>query len=253
MNHWLLRRLFFPSLLLVVVPLTRAQTAPASPAATAASQTARTYPLSAYSAIGSAFAEGNHLTELGWTDDQVNAFIDGIRAAFRGKSYPFDDVASQASAEMGRRIQEGLARAQQEQSRPAPAGPVVSPAKLEEYMKGLRDRLGLQQADSGLAYRVELGRGGPRPRLMDTVVFSCVAMAADGHTKLPQLTVQRARAKMTELFPGFIEGFQMMTIESKAVFVLPPALSFGNSEWPQGIPQGSPIIFEVTLHEIVTP
>lgn len=234
----------------MAVSLAEAQTASGTTAAPkGVSQPATTYPLSAYAAIGSAFAEGNHLPELGWTDEQVNAFVDGIRAAFKGKSYPFDDVAGQASAEMERRVQEILAHAQQ----PPAAAPAISPEKLGEYMKELRERLGLQQADSGLAYRVELGRGGPRPRLVDAVVFSCTAVAADGRTKLPQLTVQRARAKMTELFPGFIEGFQMMTVESTGVFVLPPALSFGNGEWPQGIEAGAPIIFEVTLHEIITP
>lgn len=250
MNYLLPRRSLVPLFLLVAVSVTRAETTPAAAAAThGAAPPAPTFPLSAYSAIGSAFAEGNHLTELGWTDEQVAAFIDGIRAAFKGKNYPFDEMAGQASAEMGRRIKVVLARAQQ----PAAAGAAVSPANLEEYMKAQRDRLGLQQSDSGLAYRVELGRGGPRPRLVDTVVFSCVAMAADGRTKIPQLTVERARAKMSELFPGFIEGFQMMTVESTAIFVLPPALSFGSSDWPQGIQPGSPILFEITLHEIITP
>ena len=250
MKYLLLRHSLVPVLLLVAASLAQAETAPGTAAAGAGTaQPAPTFPLSAYSAIGSAFAEGNHLTELGWTDQQVAAFVDGIRAAFQGKSYPFDEVAGQASAEMGRRIQAVLARAQQ----PAAAATAVAPANLEEYMKAQRDRLGLQQADSGLAYRVELGRGGPRPRVSDTVVFSCVAMAADGRTKLPQLTVQHARAKMTDLFPGFIEGFQMMTVESTAVFVLPPSLSFGSSEWPQGIQPGSPILFEITLHEIIPP
>lgn len=250
MKPSLLRYSLFGFTVFVAASLAVAQTSAGTGAAVnGVTPPAAAFPLSAYAAMGSAFAEGNHLTDLGWTDEQAAAFVDGIRAALKGKSYPFDDVAAQASAEMGRRIQESLARAQP----PATAGPAVSPAKLEEYMKTLRDRLGLQQAESGLAYRVEVGRGGPRPRPVDTVVFSSVALAADGHTKLPQLTVERTRAKMTELFPGFVEGFQMMTVESTAVFVLPAALSFGVGEWPQGIQPGSPIIFKITLHEIITP
>jgi FKBP-type peptidyl-prolyl cis-trans isomerase len=223
---------------------------PASAPAPAASgpDKEKAYPLSAYAAIGSAFAEGNHLNELGWNDQQIAAFVDGIRAALKGKSYPFDEVAGQASAEMGRRIQGALARQQT-----VPASPSISATDIEGYMKSARDRLGLQQSDSGLAYRVERGRGGPRPRTVDTVMFSCVATAADGHTKLPQLSVEHARAKMADLFPGFVEGFQMMTVESSAVFVLPPSLSFGNEPWPQGIQPGTPIIFEVTLYEIHNP
>src|SRR4051812_36338532 len=112
MKYSPLRLSLFPISLLVAVSIAGAQTAPGSAAVAknGTSQPATNYPLSAYSAIGSAFAEGNHLTELGWTNEQVAAFVDGIRAAFQGKSYPFDDVASQASAEMGRRVQEILAR-----------------------------------------------------------------------------------------------------------------------------------------------
>jgi FKBP-type peptidyl-prolyl cis-trans isomerase len=221
---------------------------PVPPTTLTGGQPAKAYPLSAFAAIGSSFADGNHLPELGWNDAQVAAFIDGIRAAFQGKSYAFDETAGQVSAEMGQRIQEILARGQ------PPAAPAYAPpGGLEPVMKGLRETLGLQNADSGLAYRVEIGRGGPRPQSGDTVVFSCVATAVDGKTPLPQLSVKRTRAKMTDLFPGFIEGLQMMTLDSTAVFVLPPNLSFGESEWPQGVMRGSPIIFQVTLHQIISP
>jgi FKBP-type peptidyl-prolyl cis-trans isomerase len=220
---------------------------PVSPMAPAVSQPAKAYPLSAFAAIGSSFADGNHLPELGWNEAQIAAFIDGIRAAFQGKSYPFDDAAGQVSAEMGQRIQEILARGQ-----PQASEVYAPPGGLESVMKGLRETLGLQKADSGLAYRVEIGRGGPRPRLDDTLVFSCVATAVDGKTALPQVSAKRTRAKMKDLFPGFIEGLQMMTLDSTAVFVLPPNLSFGESEWPQGVMRGSPIIFQVTLHQIIS-
>jgi FKBP-type peptidyl-prolyl cis-trans isomerase len=220
---------------------------PAPVASVPPDKSAPVYPLSAFAAIGSAFAEGNHLTELGWNDAQVAAFIDGIRASFQGKSYPFDDTAGKVSADMGRRIQEILAQAQQPKTVQA-----YDPAHLEPTMKEVRERLGLQKADSGLAYRVEVGHSGPRPRPEDTVIFSCVATAIDGATPLPQLSVKRTRAKLKDLFPGFIEGLQMMTLESTAVFVLPPGLSFGEAEWPQGVERGAPIIFQVTLHEIIS-
>jgi FKBP-type peptidyl-prolyl cis-trans isomerase len=222
---------------------------PSPPVAPPSHQTDKSppvYPLSAFAAIGSAFAEGNHLTELGWNDAQVAAFVDGIRAAFQGKSYPFDDTAGKVSADMGRRIQEILAQAQQPKT-----SQVYDPARLEPAMKELRERLGLQKSDSGLTYRVEVGHSGPRPRPEDTVIFSCLATTVDGTTPLPQLSVKRTRAKMKDLFPGFIEGLQMMTLESTGVFVLPPSLSFGDGEWPQGVERGAPLIFQVTLHEII--
>lgn len=214
----------------------------------APAKAAPAYPLSAFAAMGSSFAEGNHLPELGWNEAQIAAFIDGINAAFHGKSYPFDEVAGKASADMGRRIQEIVSHARG--SQPVKSFPT---ARLEPVMKELRERLGLQKADSGLAYRVETGRGGPRPRLEDTVVFSCVATAVDGETPIPELSTKQTQQKMLDLLPGFREGLQMMTRESKAVFVLPPNLSFGDGDWPNGLQTGSPLICQITLFKIIPP
>jgi FKBP-type peptidyl-prolyl cis-trans isomerase len=235
--------LFFAAVAVAAEPAT---VAPAQPPATAPA-----IPLTAFAALGSEFAQSNHLVELGWDDAQISAFVDGIRAAFQGKGYPFDEAAQRAAAEMARRMQEVIAREQQQQQQGSTA--YAQPGRLEQYMKEMRKRLGLQQADSGLAYRVEVGRGGPRPRPGDTVVFTCVATAADGTTKLPQLTAERVRIKMSELMPGFGEVLQMMTVDSTAVFVLPPALSFGQGRWPEGVERGTPLVFTVVLHEVISP
>jgi FKBP-type peptidyl-prolyl cis-trans isomerase len=76
-------------------------------------------------------------------------------------------------------------------------------------------------------------------------------VAFDGSTKLPQLSSEHIRSKVDQMFPGLREGLQMMTVGSHAVLVLPPALSFGHGEWPQGVSPGSPLIFQVTLLDVV--
>jgi FKBP-type peptidyl-prolyl cis-trans isomerase len=206
-----------------------------------------TYPAEAFAAIGSSFAESSHLPELGWNEAQISAFLDGVRAAFRGKPHVFDDTARMVSAEMAQRQKEIVARGIHESSgTSAPGG------DLEHYMKEMRKRFFLQQTDDGLGYRVDPGRGGARPRPGDTIVITCTAAAADGTTKLPQLSSERARLRMADLLPGLMEGLQMMTVDAQAVFVMPPALSFGVGEWPEGVERGSPLVFSVTLHEIVT-
>ena len=53
----------------------------------------RTYPLSAFAAIGSSFAQSSHLPELGWDEAEIRAFLDGVSAALHGKGYAFDDTA----------------------------------------------------------------------------------------------------------------------------------------------------------------
>jgi FKBP-type peptidyl-prolyl cis-trans isomerase len=44
----------------------------------------------------------------------------------------------------------------------------------------------------------------------------------------------------------------MMTVGSRAVFVLPPALTFGHGKWPDGVQEGSPLIFELTLMDVIS-
>src|SRR4051812_10348243 len=63
-----------------------------------------TLPLSGFAAIGSSFAQSSRLNELGWTEEQITAFVEGVRAALHGKAYAFDQAARQVSGEMGRRV-----------------------------------------------------------------------------------------------------------------------------------------------------
>ena len=201
--------------------------------------------LPACGAIGSFLAQTGHFAELGWSEPQVGAFLDGMGAALRGRPFAFDDQARQLLSDVGRQIGD------LEELRKLEAPRSVDPAgKLEWYMRKVRSRLGLQQSDSGLAYRVEGGRGGVRPRPGDTIVFTCTAIAADGATRLAQMSGERIRMKMDKLLPGLMEGIQMMTVDGSTVFVLPPRLSFGDNPWPDGVQRGSPVIFTVTLYDV---
>lgn len=157
-----------------------------------------------------------------------------------------DDESRQLAAEMGRRMGEIAARERQQA-----AGPSDPKARLARYFKDMGRRLSLQVSDSGLGYNVQPGGNGIRPRPGDTIVFTCNATAADGATKLPQLSSERIRVKMEGMLPGLMEGLQMMTGGSHAVFVLPPSLSFGQGPWPDGVERGSPLVFWITLHEVI--
>ncbi len=204
------------------------------------------FPLTAYSAFGSSVAVGGHFGEVGWTQDQFDAFAEGMRSAFKGKPYEVEDAARALAADMGRRIsviESGAA--------PQQAVPAFDPSKLVQYMQEATKRYHLQLSDSGLGYNVTAGRNGIRPRLGDSVVISCTAIGFDGTTKLPQLSSPRIHSKLDQMFPGFREGLQMMTEDSHAIFVLPPALSFGHGQWPEGVSPGSPIVFDVTLLQVI--
>ncbi|HVT73603.1 MAG TPA: FKBP-type peptidyl-prolyl cis-trans isomerase [Lacunisphaera sp.] len=203
-------------------------------------------PLAAFAAIGSSFARTNRLGELGWSEAQIAAFVDGIRAEFRGQGYPFDDTAQRVSAEMGRRLREIEARVAREHEEA-----FATPERLEQYMKETARRLHLMRADSGLAFGIIAPGGGNRPDPADTVVVSFVVRASDLKTDLPQLGADHLRIKVSDLVPGLAEGIQMMAVGGQALLVLPPALSFGQGAWPDGVDR-APLVFKLTLHEVLS-
>ncbi len=205
------------------------------------------FPPAAFSIFGSSLVQSGHFAELGWTDAQIEALLNGMNAAFQDKPMPMDPVARQLAADVGRRIGVAAARAQQMSS--APRDPKE---RLARYFKEMRLRLELQISETGLGYNVEPATpNGVRPRPGDTVLINCEVTGPDGVTKIPQLSGQGIHSKMEALVPGLSEGLQMMTIGNQAVFVIPPSLSFGDGAWPQGVEHGAPLVYTVMLLEVV--
>lgn len=159
------------------------------------------------------------------------------------------DAASQRlAAETSQRIAEIAERAMREAIEP-----LDQKGRLARYFKAMGKKLELQISSSGLGYNVEpADRNGVRPRPGDTIVLSCSVRAANNVTKLPQLSAERIRVKMEGMLPGLMEGLQMMTVGCQAVFVLPPSLSFGSGSWPDGVERDSPLVYTITLNEVIT-
>jgi FKBP-type peptidyl-prolyl cis-trans isomerase len=203
------------------------------------------FPLYAYRAFGSSLGQSVRFSDLGWTQAQFNAFLEGIRASYQGKPFPMDEQAQRLAAEANRKIVEAAAREGQK------AASMDPKERLQKYMKDMAKRLNLQISQSGLGYSVEAGGNGVRPRPGDTIVFTCKATGSDGVTAIPQLSTDRIRVKLEGMLPGLMEGLQMMTGGTQAVFVIPPELSFGTGSWPEGVPIGSPLVYWITLHEVI--
>ena len=158
------------------------------------------------------------------------------------------DAASQRlAAETSRRIAEIAERARRQAIEP-----LDQKGRLARYFKAMVKKLALQISPSGLGYNVEpADRNGVRPSPGDIIALTCSVRAADNVTRLPQLSAERIRVKMEGMLPGLMEGLQMMTVGCQAVFVLPPALSFGSGSWPDGVERDSPLIYMVTLNEVL--
>ncbi len=207
----------------------------------------QTYPLSTYAALGSSFARDSGLPALGWTEEQFNAFVEGMRASVRGQPYPSDEQTALLKKDIEQRLR---ALAEEYQRRQLD---FTQPGRLDEFMKSMAKQHSLQMSDSGLAYGLMPGRGPKfQPAPEDTVVLSCEALGPDGKTQLPKLRLSEQRVVVESLIPGLAEGVQMMTPGSSAIFIVPPDLSFDETNWPEDLTPGSPIIYMVRLHEIVS-
>ena len=194
--------------------------------------------LNAYVALGSYMAENNRVPDLGWSEAQFTAFIDGFRASFEGRGLPLDDEARRLRDEISQRVQ---AMVSSGQSNP-----------IEDYFRTLREKEGVSRTPSGLHYRLTETGTGPKPRLTDSVVLSFTARLPDGQTLTP-LTRVRSKIVVQDLLPGLAEGVQLLQVGGKALVYVPPALAFANDNWPPNLPRNTPLIFFLELHEIVSP
>lgn len=210
---------------------------PAPPAASGAE-----FPRDTYATLGSTFASDMRLADLGWTSDQFDAFVEGMRAAYAGRPRAVDARAQLLHQRVEERLQALVA--QEEQSRFNQAGSV------DKFIREAAKKLRLEIADSGLAYAMA-GDSGNRPAPEDTVVLSYQVFAPDLQTEFPDLGRKEARVKIADLIPGLAEGVQMMTVSGSGMFIMPPELTFPADSWPEGVARGAPLAFVVKLHQIV--
>ncbi len=194
------------------------------------------FDLTPYAALGSFMAENNHIPWLHWTAPQFEAFQRGLRASYEGHTVPMDDESIKLRDQISAIIQSRL-------------GPAKTANPVDEYFQNLREKENVQQTKSGLHYRItEVGKGD-KPDSEATVVVSYAARLPTGES-LPMLSRARVRTAVRDLLPGLAEGVQLMMPGGKALVYLPPSLSFGNGEWPAGVPKGAPIIFFLELHDV---
>lgn len=217
---------------------------PAESASDLPANPAPDFALNTYAALGSALARNSRLGELGWSESEISAFLDGVRAAMHGHAYPYNQNTEELSEHLHHQIHQLDERQEREQ--------LATPSGLAEFIKDVRKKARLRETDSGLCYRFMSNGTGVRPRPTDTVVVSYRCMLADNMTELPHLTADHLHAKVADLLPGLSEGLQMMTVGSRVIFLLPPTLSYGTGEWPDGVNRGMPLAFVVELHEVVS-
>jgi FKBP-type peptidyl-prolyl cis-trans isomerase FkpA len=191
--------------------------------------------LAPYRALGSFVAENNRIPDLGWTEAQFDAFVQGERASFEGRGVPLDEDAKRLRDDVGRRVQAMFAADQ--------------PDPLTEYFRALREQEGAAQTASGLHYRIVESGSGTAPGLDDMVMLSFGASLPDG-TSLPAIGRARLRVRVRDLLPGLAEGVQLLHAGGRAVLYLPPELAFDADHRPPEVPPRTPVVVRLELHAV---
>lgn len=208
----------------------------------AAAEAPRSQPspeLEAYEQLGAAAARSAGMADLHWTEAQFEAFVEGLRAAYQKRALPMGEPGRRLLLEMQRRMAEVRARDKGEQD-----------PKLQEFLRSIQASAGLQKMESGLLCRLILPGAGPRPRPGDLVVASLSVKLPDGTTDVAALSGEDAQFRIGDLPSGLNEALQMLAVGGRGVFVLPPHLTFGAGQWPEGVPPGSALLVQIELKDV---
>jgi FKBP-type peptidyl-prolyl cis-trans isomerase FkpA len=141
------------------------------------------------------------------------------------------------------------------------------PVKIEKYIAD--NNLKVTKTASGLNYVVSKEGSGAKPAPGDTVVVNYVGKFLSGKVFDTSIKSEAIKAKIpvnpmnpykpirfpigvTGMIPGWNEGLQLLTKGSKATFVIPSSLAYG--EQGNGMIQPfTPLAFDVELVDIIHP
>lgn len=116
------------------------------------------------------------------------------------------------------------------------------------YLDKAAAESGARKTASGLVYQELVAGTGEMPGPGARVKVHYTGSFVDG--QVFDSSVQRGEPvemPLTQVFPGWAEGVQLMKVGGKARLVIPPELAFGDRGNPPQIPPGSVLIFEVEL------
>ncbi len=128
----------------------------------------------------------------------------------------------------------------------------VEKANGQAFLATNKTRKEVTTLQDGLQYEIlQAGeQGGMKPTAQDTVVVDYVGTLINGQ----QFDASTGRGPATFPVGGVIRGWteilQLMTKGAKWKVYIPSELAYGDRGAGEGIPGGSTLIFEITLHDI---
>ncbi len=140
------------------------------------------------------------------------------------------------------------------------------PAKIKKYIAD--NKLNVTTTPSGLMYQITRQGSGIKPAAGDTAVVNYTGTLTNGKvfdTSIKEVAVKSKIAQpmrtyaaihipvgMKAVIPGWDEGLQLLSKGSKATFVIPSKLAYGEQGMGP-VPAFAPIVFDVELVDVIHP
>ena len=181
---------------------------------------------------------GKSLAQEGMADLDSNAVAQGIDDAIGKKEQKLtDEQLMEAFSYLQKRAEERMAEMNKE---------AVAAGKkfLEENAK----REGVKTTESGLQYEVVKKADGPQPGPDDVVTVHYEGSLTDG--TVFDSSIKRGTPidlPVGGVFPGWVEGLQLMHVGEKYKLYIPSELAYGEQSPSPLIPANSVLVFDLEL------
>lgn len=187
---------------------------------------------------------------MGFSMEEVDLVIEGIRAAVAGEEEPGD--MQTLMLEVQRMIQDKVQAAQAEEQAQAEVQAQENVAAGAEYLAEKKEQdPEIQSTESGLHYKVIEAGEGPKPDPQDSVRVHYHGTLIDGTVfDSSRDRGQPATFPLNGVIPGFSEGLQLVGEGGRIVLMVPSDLGYGNQA-RGAIPPGSLLTFDVEVIEVI--
>jgi len=181
------------------------------------------------------------LSDLNFSQEQIEAVLKGVTAASYGKPSPHE------LDKIGPKMDEFIKAKQAEYMSKLKAKSLADAAVV---LAEVKKKKGVTVLPDGLCYEIFAQGEGPGPKPTDTVTAHYVGALVDGTVFDSSVSRQEPIAlPLSQMIPGWIEGLQKIGKGGKIRLYIPPDLAFGDDTRP-GIPPGSTLVFDVEILDI---
>lgn len=200
-------------------------------------------------AMGYAMAQQFLRLNLGFTEEEIDYYVEGLRAFTFDQEEPENYKVAVQEAQryyfekmQAKRAVEDAERAEKAKQNRADA---------EEFLASIDAVEGVQSTDSGLRYEILVEGDGEKPVVGNAVKVNYTGTRVDGTEFDSGEGADFVLRSVGGLVDGFKEGLQLIGEGGTIKLYIPPDLGYGDNPRPGGsIEPGDALIFEVELLEV---